>query len=380
MVAAKRLIRRVLGLSNDGAATARTPGRTRPARVTEAPVNPFLRSAHLASAQVTDFDVAAPEGRAGAAVGRWLLRGFLALMIIIGIWSAFIRPFVSRSDDPAPAAATLNAASAQAAASRFALDYLSWQPGSSNTARAAALSAATAGGADAKGLAFTGSGYLAATAAVPAGVLALTDRAGVVTVDVRVVVAAPGKGVEPLTAPPPAAAASSLPGVPAADAAPMPDGYAVKQTRWLRLAVPVVQDGEQVKIAPSGPVLAGEVAARPAVAAPDVAADPTATSATREWISAFMAAYAGSDTAYQAADGVTLTGLASVTGVAEVASWALTAPNAGGIRTGTAAVTWKFAAADLSITQMYTLGVTQDADRWYVTTIGPVNPVGGSTS
>lgn len=382
MSAAKRAVRRVLGLGPaDGARTTGGSLRREQRRADGAKhvPNPFLRSAETSAARPADFEMTAPQSHAGALVGRWLLRGFLALMIVIGIWAAFVRPFISRADTaPAPAAA-LNTDAAGAAATRYALDYLSWSPGTANTARSVALSAATAGGTEAKGLSFTGSGYLGANAAVPAEVQALSNTSGVVTVDVRVAIAAPGKGVKALLAPPAGTSASTAAGTPAADAAPLPQGYQLRATLWLRLAVPVVQTDAGVKVAPTGPVFVGESAARPSSAAADLAADPAATSQTRDWINSFMTAYARSDTDYQSADGVTLTGLGSAVTVAEVASWALAAPDAAGTRVGTTAISWKLAAADLSITQTYTLGVTQDADRWYVTTIGPINPIGDTS-
>ena len=113
MGSAKRIMRRVLGLG---------PGDVRPSRraakVAAPPPNPFLRSADGEAARPAGFDVGEPEGRLGAALGRWLLRGLLALLIVIGVWTAFIKPFVGRSA-PAPAAApTLNVSAAEAAAAR----------------------------------------------------------------------------------------------------------------------------------------------------------------------------------------------------------------------------------------------------------------------
>lgn len=385
MSSAKRVVRRVLGLSVDGATRpARPKGRKGP-EAPEPAANPWVRAGAGAVADhgsVSDFELGAVEGRGSAAVGRWLVRGLLVLLIVIGAWTAFIRPIVSRGGDTAPTQVSLDQAAAEGVAERYALDYLSWSPGSDNRGRAAALAAVTAGGAETSAPAWSGSGYLDASDAVIVGVRSLANRSGIVTIDVRVSIAVPGKGTAPLSPPAPSAAgaATASAGMPAAQATGIPTGYRLQSTLWLRIAVPVVQTGPDVRIAPSGPVFVGERLPAPVAAAEDSATDQASTADTTEWVKTFMTAYAVSDAEYQTADGSSLTGLAGAVKVSAVGSWTVRVPDAAGVRVGSAAVTWQLAGADLSISQSYTIGVTQSAQRWYATTVGPVNPVGEETT
>lgn len=90
-----------------------------------------------------------PAPRAGAVsaerelwptVRRLLLTGLVGLLLVVGAWSVFVRPFINRTTDTDPAAsADVSVASAQAAASRFSLDYLSYSPANDPALRAAAL-------------------------------------------------------------------------------------------------------------------------------------------------------------------------------------------------------------------------------------------------
>lgn len=385
MSSAKRVLRRVLGLSTDGPPKAARRGRDKAAATGEPAANPWVRAGATAAADhaaASDFELGAVEGRGSAAVGRWLIRGLLVLLIVIGAWTAFIRPIVSRGGDTAPAPVSLDPTAAEGVAERYALDYLSWSPGSDNRGRAAALAAVTAGGAEASAPAWSGSAHLSASDAVTVGVRPLASTSGIVTIDVRVSIAVPGKGTAPLSPPAPSAAGSATAsaGVPAAEATGVPAGYRQQSTLWLRVAVPVVQAGPDVKIAPSGPVFVGERLPAPLAAAEDTATDQTSTADTTEWVKTFMTAYAVGDAEYQTADGSSLTGLAGAVKVSAVGSWTVRVPDGSGVRVGSAAVTWQLAGADLSIAQTYTIGVTQSAQRWYATTVGPVNPVGEQTT
>lgn len=373
-MAGKHLFERVLGLGDGGAGR-----RNRLQSNDDQPVNPFLRAGTGTARATPDIEVAKPDGRVGAAIGRWGLRAFVWLVVVAGAWSLFVRPFLSGSEEAAPTVAVVDTAAAQATASRFAADYLTWSPASTNTSRAAALQAQLAGGAEVKQLGWSGTSYLAADMAVPGQVLQLPNQSALVIVDARVQVATPKKGVKPIQPPNPAtAAATAALGVPAAETAAVPEGYAITRSMWVRLAIPVVSTGGRVAVAPVGPVFIGDEVPSVVTRPPDVSTDPAATSSTAEWATGFMKAYAASDTEYQSSPGVTLGGLSSAFTASQVGAWSLGATGPDGVRVGTAAVTWKVAGADLSIAQSYSMSVTQNADRWYVSTIGPVSPTGAS--
>lgn len=370
-MAGKRLIQRVFGLG-DGSAKR----RNRLQDSGNEPVNPFLRVSDGRAPATSDIEVTKPDGRVGAAIGRWGLRAFVWLVVIAGLWSLFVRPFLNSNDEAAPPAAVVDTAAAQATASRFTADYLTWSPASTNTARAAALQAQLVGGADAKQLGWSGTSYLAVDVTAPGQVLQLPNQSALVIVDARVQVATPNKGVKPIQPPNPATetAVASTAGVPAAETSPVPEGYTITRSMWVRLAVPVVSTGGRTAVAPVGPVFIGDEIPSVTTRSADLTADPSATSATTEWASGFMKAYAASDTEYQSSPGVTLDGLSSAFTATQVGAWSLGAADPNGVRVGTAAVTWKVAGADLSIAQSYSMSVTQNADRWYVSTIGPVDP------
>jgi len=314
--------------------------------------------------------VSKPEGRLGAAVGRWGLRLLVWLIVIAGVWAVFVRPFLNSDPRVAAPPPVVNEDAARSMAARFALDYVNYSPASLNTDRTTALAAETAPGADVTAMSWSGTGYLAADAAVPGQVVAYPNLQAVVVVDVRASIAAPKKGTpaaEPPSAPtatPPAPA-----GIPAAAAHSAPAGYQPVRTVWLRLAVPMVQVQAGVRVAPAGPVLTEDPI--PATRLAEAAADPGPTSSTRDWVAGFMKAYASSAAQYQSSPGTELAGLSSAVTVAKMGTWSLGVPDAAGTRLGTATLTWKLAGADLNISQTYALAVTQDADRWYVSTLGP---------
>jgi len=314
--------------------------------------------------------VSKPEGRFGAAVGRWGLRLFVWLIVIAGVWAVFVRPFLN-SDPRAAPPPVVNEDAARSMAARFALDYVSYSPASANVARSAALAAEMAQGADVTAMAWSGTGYVSADAAVPGEVVQYPNLEAVVVVDVRATIAAPKKGTA--AAEPPAAPAAGVPattvGVPAAARQNAPAGYQTVRTLWLRLAVPIVQGGAAVRVAPTGPVLTEDPV--PAAKLAEVAADPQPTLSTQDWVAGFMKAYASSAAQYQSSPGMDLAGLSSAVTVAKMGTWSLGVPDAAGTRLGTATLTWKLAGADLNISQTYALAVTQDADRWYVSTLGP---------
>jgi hypothetical protein len=376
MAAAKRVMLAVLGLGSADAPGDGPKGGKRSLRRKKTsrpqPENPFLRSATQSAPVPTDMEVSKPEGRLGAAIGRWGLRLLVWLIIVAGVWGVFVRPFLNTDPEATAPPLVVNEDAAKSLAARFALDYVSYSPASLNADRSLALAAETAPGADVKAMSWSGGGYIVADAAVPGEVVQYPNLEAVVVVDVRASIAAPKKGSAAAKAPD-VGPASSKPvtsaGVPAAAAGVLPAGYQIVRTVWLRLAVPVVQVSSGVRVAPAGPVFTQDPV--PAARLAETTADPQPTSSTQDWVAGFMKAYAASAAQYQSSPGIDLAGLSSAMTLAEMGSWSLGLPGPTGMRAGSAAVTWKLAGADLTISQTYALAVTQDADRWYVSTLGP---------
>ena len=373
MPSAKRVVLTILGLSDrDGGRPAR---RTKPPK-NDAPVNLWVRPSLVEGNRPPDLEVVQPDRGFGAAVGRWGLRVLLWLVIVAGAYTLFVRPFVNRQSEAAPPT-LIDTAAAQGAATRMALDYLTSSPGGAAD-RAAALGHDVVAGADLRGMAWNGSGYVSADTAIPGAVMQRTSTTAVVLVDVRVRVAAPKAGPAPTGGSTPAgpsaagpSAASTTVGVPG-NAPGLPAGYQLVRVSWVRLAVPVVQiSGGEVRAAVAGPVFVGEPPAAPATGVGD--GDAAATASTTSWVADFLKAYALGDVAYQVESGTHLAGLGAAVTPGQVQTWSLSAPNAAGQRIGQAQVVWKVAGVDLAITQTYVLTVTQDSSRWYVGSVGPVS-------
>lgn len=378
MSSTKRVLRRIVGLPVD---TTSKPSRRRGKSVVEEqPENPWFRTQETPTVAAAVAGSMASEQEFWPRLRRILLTGLVGFLLVVGAWSVFVRPIVNRNadQDVAPMAAAVDSGSAQAAAARFALDYVSYSPGNDPAVRAAALAGQTFA-ADAAAMAWTGSGFISATAAVPGTVIQYPGMRAVVMVDVRAAIAGPKKGAAGAkppeeattsTAATPQAPASSA-GAVAAPAGGVPAGYSTVRTVWLRLAVPVSQTAGQVSVAPSGPVFTGDGAG------PDTtttAVDAVATDDSSDWISEFMTAYASSGADYQSAPGTRLAGLGGAATAADVPAWSLSIADPTGARTGTATITWKVPGVELSINQSYAVSVTQQADRWYASTLGPKLP------
>lgn len=374
----KRVLRQLVGLPNEEAPKSlRRPRRGKSGAAEPEPENPWFRTQETPAATASTAGSMASEQEFWPRLRRILLTGLVGFLLVVGAWSVFVRPIVNRNadQDVAPVAAAVDSDSAQAAAARFALDYVSYSPGNDPAVRAAALAGQTFA-ADAAAMAWTGSGFISATAAVPGTVLQYPGMRAVVMVDVRAAIAAPKKGAA--GAKPPEAAAATTTGAPASSAgavaAPaggVPEGYAAVRTVWLRLAVPVSQASGQVSVAAGGPVFTGDGAG------PDtttVSADAVATGDSSDWITEFMTAYAASGADYQSAPGTRLAGLGGATTAVDVPAWSLSIADPAGARTGTATVTWKVPGVELSINQSYAVTVTQQADRWYASALGPKLP------
>lgn len=381
----KQVMLRVLGLASRPDANTGSKGRNRSLRRKSSgpvqPENPFLRAPAAPATVAPDMEVSKPAGRLGPAIGRWGLRLFVWLIVVAGAWSVFVRPFIgggsTSSAGGAGPAALVDQDAARAAATRFATDYLTWSPAATSE-RAAALAADTQSGADPAAVAFTGSTLMTALAAVPGHVQVYGPGSAVVTVDVRVSFAAARSKAVAASAAAQATAlptgtsspgAPRLPGQPAVQAPTMPRGYQPKGVAWLRLAIPVVDQGGRLLVGAAGPVLLDDPVTTGQVGGDGT--DGPQTDATQSWAGQFMQAYATSSTAYQAAPGVTLTGLGSTVRLSKIDSWGLSPPDDHGVRAGTVNVVWSLAGTDLAVPQRYSLAVTQDAGRWYVTSLGP---------
>ena len=374
-------LRRLAGLDRAEKSPAASP-----------PANPYVRSHGPATAasgspppavtaRGSDIEVGKPAGSFGAGAGKWGLRLLVWLVVVAGVWSVFVRPFIGGSTSSSAGAGTapagVDVSAAQGAAVRFATDYLTWSP-TSTASRARALTADTQSGTDATTLAFSGSTVMTALTAVPGHVQVYGLGSAAVTVDVRVsfakagskgaaaAVAAEATALGTATA---SAAVPALPGQPAVPAPTMPEGYEPQGVAWLRLAVPVVAQGGQLVVGSAGPVLLDDPLSTGLVGGEGT--DGAQTDATQSWAGQFMKAYAASAAAYQAAPGVTLAGLGQTVGLAKVNSWTLSNPDDKGVRAGTVGVLWTLGGTDLAVPQVYSLAVTQDAGRWYVRSLGP---------
>lgn len=341
--------------------------------------NPWFRAQTQVGRSVSRTAPAAAERELWPTVRRLLLTGLVGLLLVVGAWSVFVRPFLNRPADSGPAAdAGVSVPAAQAAAARFALDYLSYSPANDRALRAAALAGETSGS-DAAAMAWSGSGYITASDAIPGDVAQYPGGRAVVMVDARVTVAAPGKGVASAKPPAPAStsgtttapAPSSGAGELAAPAGAVPQGYSVVRSVWLRMAVPVSRVQGRVLVSSTGPVFTGDPAGPDSAAHADGTTDAAATTDSGKWIGEFMTAYAASGADYQSAPGTHLAGLGGAAVAADVPAWSLSVPDAAGVRLGSASVTWRVAGVDLSITQTYTVSVTQQAERWYASALGP---------
>lgn len=311
-------------------------------------------------------------------VRRILLTVLIGLLLFVGAYTVFVKPFVNRAASGATTSASteVNAESAQAAAAKFALDYLSYSPANDPAVRAAALAGETSG-TDAAAMAWTGSGYITATDALAGAVVHYPGGRAVVMVDVRVIVAAPKKG-SPAAKPPAATSSAATPAAPASEvgqvaapAGPVPAGYTAVRSIWLRLAVPVSQSEGEVLVSSTGPVLTADGAGPDGTDAGEGSVDAAATADSSKWIPTFMSAYAASAADYQTAPGTQLTGLGGAVTASDVTAWSLSAGNGAGGRVGSASVAWQIPNVELSITQTYSVSVSQQAGRWYASALGP---------
>jgi hypothetical protein len=282
----------------------------------------------------------------GRAIGRALTSGALAMIFLVGavqLIGGVARTVQSIRGDPgttnttgaAAPAADPAADEARAAAARFATDYLTYNP--------------TTGGA------WQGADTLTVRTVIPAAA-APVNGGFIVNIAALISVATPTAAAAAPSAPAPGWLPRSDP----------PDGFTVLGERWLDLQVPVD---------PTGHVLLGGAVfgtATPTFTG-TAESDPAAANSSREWAANLFTAYAGPQTSldYLTTEGATP--IPAITGVtfATLDGWAVGVADPDGRRTTTATVTWALTGTTLTVTQRYTVPVTDTGSRWFATTISP---------
>ena len=335
-----------------------------------------VRSAPRAPRAAQDLEVSRAPRELGATVRRALIGLVLLLIAVAGVKQVIWNPFFGRTSGTAAAGpAGLDQVAADAAATRYALDYLSYSPATAAATDAAVTADVVSG--DAAPARWAGTGYLRADTAVPASWHVLDAGHAVVSVTVRVHLAMPPSTRATTTTAPGTAAPPAAPGS-AGDPGGIPAGWTDLGARWLSLAVPVQASGGAVKVSAAGAVLSGEA---PNSVMSDAAwqVDPATATATQPVATSFFAAYAQSNVAYLAQPGVDLAGLDGTVTPASVTGWTVAVPPAPASGTaaaasgvGAAAVTWQLAGTDLQIQQSYSIALTNSQNRWYIAALSPV--------
>jgi len=250
-----RLVRRILGLSRpEGAAPAGTAGAgessdgsatadaSAPGWLSDLETGEVLapadstaagqgaaaagggaaRSPRRVSRPSQDLEVSRAPRELGATVRRGLIGLVLLLIAFAGVKQVVWNPLFGRAAGTATAGpAGIDQVAADGAATKYALDYLSYSPAAAGAAAAAVTADVVAGG-DAAPPRWAGSGYLHADTAVPGSWHVLDTSHAVVSVTVRVHLAMPSTQPTTTTAPttPAAAAAPSSPSSAAAPPTP----------------------------------------------------------------------------------------------------------------------------------------------------------------
>ncbi len=239
-----RLVRRVLGLNRPESSTpARTAGAggssdgSAPGWLSDLETGEVLaagdstaggqdaaadgggpaRSSRRVSRPSQDLEVSRAPRELGATVRRGLIGLVLLLIAFAGVKQVVWNPIFGRSTGAATAGpAGMDQVAADGAATKYALDYLSYSPAAAGAAAAAVTADVVAGG-DAAPPRWAGSGYLHADTAVPGSWHVIDTSHAVVSVTVRVHLAMP-PSTQPTTTPAPTAAAA--PTSPSSAAAP----------------------------------------------------------------------------------------------------------------------------------------------------------------
>ena len=324
----------------------------------------------------SDLEVVKAPREWSSMVRRGLLVTVLVLFMVAGIKQVLWNPIFGVKT-PTTAVAGMNVTAADAAATRYALDYFSYSPASA-AAGQSALQTDVVGGTDITAVRWSGTGYLHADSALP-GAMHLTDPThAVVQVTVRVSLGMP-PAPKPGAAAAPATTTAAVPSAATADPGVLPAGWTDLGSRWLMVSVPIDASSGTRKVAASGPVLSGENPGQ--VTAPAGAVGDTTTSqATQGVASSFFTAYAKSDVAYLVAPGVSLQGLAGAVTLTSLTNWTVAVPaGTTGSATptsavGTGTVTWQITGTDLQIKQQYSMALSNSQSRWYAAALSPLSP------
>jgi len=180
------------------------------------------RSPRRVSRPSQDLEVSRAPRELGATVRRGLIGLVLLLIAFAGVKQVVWNPLFGRTAGTAAAGPTgMDQVAADGAATKYALDYLSYSPAGAGAAAAAVTADVVAGG-DAAPPRWAGSGYLHADTAVPGSWHVVDASHAVVSVTVRVHLAMPSTQPTTTTAPttPAAAAAPSSPSSAAAPPTP----------------------------------------------------------------------------------------------------------------------------------------------------------------
>jgi len=180
------------------------------------------RSPRRVSRPSQDLEVSRAPRELGATVRRGLIGLVLLLIAFAGVKQVVWNPIFQHTTGTAAAGpAGMDQVAADGAATKYALDYLSYSPAAAGAA-AAAVTADVVGGGDAAPPRWAGSGYLHADTAVPGSWHVIDAAHAVVSVTVRVHLAMPSTQPTTTTAPttPAAAAAPSSPSSAAAPPTP----------------------------------------------------------------------------------------------------------------------------------------------------------------
>ncbi len=178
------------------------------------------RSPRRVSRPSQDLEVSRAPRELGATVRRGLIGLVLLLIAFAGVKQVIWNPIFGRTAGTAAAGPTgMDQVAADGAATKYALDYLSYSPAAAGVA-AAAVTADVVGGGDAAPPRWAGSGYLHADTAVPGSWHVIDAAHAVVSVTVRVHLAMPPSTQPTTTTAPTTPAAAAAPSSPSGAAAP----------------------------------------------------------------------------------------------------------------------------------------------------------------
>lgn len=330
------------------------------------------------AASYEGFD-AARRSRRAAGAWVWAKRIAVGMLLVAGFIQLVIKPVRNvLADDAPPAAAVerIDLVAAGATATGFALDYLSYGGPAWQAHRAAALGQwlhPDGFGQPGDVGQWSGDAVLLADSATVQQAEASGDDTAVVAVQVRLRSFVPGQtdagsAVEPPAAPQAGGSPAFTPSVPA--------GYVAGPAYWVRLAVPVMTNGDQPLVAAPGPVFTADDITPVAVT---VQSDARASETLAPATETILAAYATGDLQYVAAKDSDLTGLHGELDLEAVSAVRVSkVANDDGSRNVAADVQWSLAGTPASITQTYGLSLrsieTKAPQLQHVSVLAPTRP------